>query len=383
MSLERKPILMVTAEASSYPYAQDLISKFHKLYPNQNFVGIFPKEFKSERLDIWSDARELSVMGGVEVLKKIFTIRKAFKKILNKIDQGDYKKAILLDYSGFNLRLARELKKRNIKVIYYISPKIWAWNEKRIKKIKQYVDHMCVVHPFEVSFYQDRGYTPVTYVGHPLYKSYQAYLGQFKDAMAVKKSYGILEQEKVLGLMPGSRKSEIEKLLPELLKTAQSLIREKPSLKPIVLCSSLESVKLCQKIMREEDIEFQWVCAHPWEMISLCDMLIVASGTATLQVGLMKKPMLIVYKMNAISAFLAQRFVKIKNFGLVNIILQKTVAPEFFQSRVEVSKLVQEAQRQFFNEEIRRAQIVEYEKLPQLFDDKCPSAEVIKLVESY
>lgn len=324
-------LLVVAAEESSCKYAIKVIDYLKKIKPELNFWGIGNQEMENLGFSRLAKSEDLAVMGLFEVLKNQKKIRTAFADILKQSEILKPKVALLLDYGGFNLRLARVLHSKGIKVVYYIPPKVWVWKKNRVFKIKKYVDKVLVVHPFEVDFYKNYG-VEATYVGHPLLEEFYNYKSNSTSLIPFKNKLG-LDRSINLGLMPGSRNSEIERLLNLFLDTAALVYEKKPNINVSVLVApgyEIEDFKT--RLNKNYNFPIHFVKEDSWKMIDLCDYLITASGTATLQVGLLKKPQIVVYRMNPLSAFLAKIVVTgIKYFGLVNLILNEPICPEYFQ----------------------------------------------------
>ncbi len=329
-------LLIVAAEESSCKYALKVMSYLKTLNNKINFWGVGNKEMQDHGFLRTGNSEDLAVMGLFEILKNQKKIRSAYTGILNQCDIKKTKVALLLDYGGFNLRLAKSLKLKGIKVIYYIPPKIWVWKKNRVYKIKKYVDEVLVVHPFEVDFYKKYD-VKAQYVGHPLLEEFNNYKSKYSSLEPFKKKLG-LDGSLNLGLMPGSRNSEVERLLNLTLDTAEKVLKLKSNINISVLVApGFEIDDFKNRLNKKYEFPIHFVKEDSWKMIDLCDYMITASGTATLQVGLLKKPQIVVYKMNPVSAILAKIIVTgIKYFGLVNLILDRQICPEYFQGAAKV-----------------------------------------------
>jgi len=337
-------VLIIAAEASSNLYAQRLLEHWERAGRKVHAFGVGNREMEKLGFECLGRSEEMAVMGVQEVVKHLPLIRRVFYSILSEVDSRKPRLAILMDYPGFNLRLAKELKKRGVKVIYYISPQVWAWKTGRVKLIREVVDHMLVLFPFEEKFYREHG-VKADFVGHPL-------LDELPPAMSAQErssrrsKFGIAESDIVLGLMPGSRRSEIAHHLKTQLATAAILCRENPRVKVVLMVApTLEREPLAAEIAGFP-FPIQIIKESPLDMIDLADVILVASGTATLMVGLMKKPMVIMYRMNPITAWLARRLVtKTKFFGLANIVLDRQAVPELFQQDANPGRLASELRK--------------------------------------
>jgi lipid-A-disaccharide synthase len=270
------------------------------------------------------DAAALSVVGITEVVAKLPAILNGLKTVKRNLKKLKPDLLILIDFPDFNLKLAAAAKKLGIRVLYYISPQIWAWRPGRMKQIVRLVDHMAVILPFEEKFYKNYQ-VPVTFIGHPLLDQP---LSAFDEA--IQKNNG---RPPVIGLLPGSRESEIVRHVPVMLETAAILRARFPGLR--FLISRAPSVRreqlelLVRKNLPDIDLE---IFSNPVEeMFQHCRMLIAASGTVTLQAAIFGMPMVIMYKVSTLSYLLGRALVRVKNIGLVNLIAEKEIVPELIQ----------------------------------------------------
>lgn len=323
-------ILIVAAEASSCMYAELFIDEWCKKNPNFNFFGVGNKKLESMGMDCQGFAEEMAVVGLQEVIKHWPVIKGAADSILSECEKRKPRFALLLDYPGFNLRLAKKLHEMKIPVVYYISPQLWAWKKGRVKQVKKYIDDMMVVFPFEVEFYKEYR-IPAHFVGHPLVEVVENELESF----APKKG-----NDKVLGLMPGSRKSEIANNLKIQLEAAALVKKQKPEVEiKLLLAPTLQKEDLFS-IVEQSGIAVEFLQGKPTQMIHQCDWILSASGTATLQVALCEKPMVVMYRMNPITAFLAKLLVRsVDSFCIVNLVAGRKVVPELFQEQASPQNL--------------------------------------------
>ncbi len=338
---DSRKILIVAAEASSCLYAQRLLQYWKKHNISVEAFGIGNRAMIDEGFDCLAKAEDLAVVGVQEVLAHWPVIKKAFYDLLDAARERRPQVVLLLDYPDFNLRLAKKLKAIGIPVVYYISPQVWAWRTGRVKIIQKYVDKMLVVFPFETDFYSRYG-VQVEFVGHPLLDELNP---KHFDPIARevhRAKYAIATDDVVLALMPGSRRSEIKHHLVTQLQAAQQLLTIHPKLKVALFVAPNFSQEMAQEWLADLKVPLMLIKDEPFSMIDLADIVLCASGTATLMVGLLEKPMVIMYKMNRFSAFLAKRFVKhTSHFGLINLVLDERVVPELFQEEAEPSKLVE------------------------------------------
>ncbi len=336
--LAKKEVLIIAAEASSALYAERLLQFWRQNSPAGGLphcfgVGNFAME--SLGFEIIGRSEEMAVVGLQEVLAHWSLIKNTYKKLLSEAKKRKPQFALLLDYPEFNLRMAKDLKALGIKVIYYISPQIWAWRTGRVHQIQKVVDRMLVILPFEKDFYQKYN-VPVDFVGHPLLDEIDAKLFDRSFINFKRERFGLKKDDLVLGLMPGSRTSEIKHHLRAQLEASKILFHKFPFLKIVLLLAPTLDRKLVMRDLANFDLPIQIIKDQPMEMIAITDMILCASGTATLMVGLLHKPMVIMYKMNALTAFIAKRLVnKTPFFGMANLILAERVVPELFQEEAE------------------------------------------------
>jgi lipid-A-disaccharide synthase len=375
-------VLIVAAEASSSLYAQRLMQSWKKHGRDVEAFGIGSRSMETEGFECLGRSEEMAVVGLQEVLKHLPHIKKVFYSLLEQAEKRKPKFALLLDYPDFNLRLAKELKKRGVKVVYYISPQVWAWRTGRVKQIRKTVDHMLVLFPFEEGFYREHG-VKVDFVGHPALDELPAPLSA-TELKVRRNKFGLGDDEIVLGLMPGSRNSEIEHHLKSQLETAHLLVKKNPKVRPLLMVApTLEREKLARAI---GDVEFpiQIVKENPNDMIALADVVLVASGTATLMVGLMEKPMVIMYRMNAITAWLAKRLVtKTKYFGMVNLVMNRKIVPELFQEEASPEGMAREVSRLVENPSERTRMIDDLKQVKDRLGSKGATERVRYLLEAY
>lgn len=332
-------ILIVAAEASSTLYAQRLLEHWKERGVDVRAFGIGSRAMEELGFEIVGRSEELAVVGLQEVIAHWSVIKGAFHGILAKAAERKPKVALLLDYPDFNLRLAKKLKAMGIQVVYYISPQVWAWRQSRVHLIKKIVDRMLVLFPFEVDFYQ-RFDVPVEFVGHPLLDELGPELFNAQNRAIERGRYGITDQDVVLALMPGSRHSELKHHLQVQIEAAALLRREKPDLKVALLVAPTFSLNEVRAKLPATDLPLILIQDEPFKMIGLADVVLCASGTATLMVGLMEKPMVVMYRMNPMTAWVAKRFVRATaHFGLINLVLNERVVPELFQEQARADGL--------------------------------------------
>lgn len=331
----RKKILIVAGEASGDLHAAKLVEAIKKIYPETSFFGLGGRNLKQQGAELSGDLTKFAVVGFWEVLKKLPKFKKIFRDILKVSDRQKPDLAILVDYPGFNLRLACELHKRNIPVVYYISPQIWAWDQKRIYLIKKVVKRMIVFFNFEEELYKKHG-VPVSFVGNPLLDTVKTTIPREELLRKAELKTGLL----TISLLPGSREKEVKILLPIMLECAkiingyllgrvQFLILRSPSVKEEIFSKALKCYNLPIKI----------ISGLTYDGVAASDFSLVCSGTATLETAILATPMVILYKVNFLTWLFIRMMIKIPNIGLVNVVKGRKIAEEFIQFDAEPEKI--------------------------------------------
>ena len=369
-----KSVFLVAGEESANQYALRLIQEGKK--SNIKYSGIGYPSLKEHGFDLVYDAKNFSVMGLLEILEKYGTIKKAFKNSLNYIKGHKPDVVLLIDFGEFNLKLAKAIKKWNPsqKIYYFISPKLWAWRESRVKHIKRWIDKMFVIHPFEVDFYKRHNYN-AEFVGHPLKQELKAKQFNTEFRASRKKELGFNLESPSLVLLFGSRESEISRLLSPFLNIAEDLIKDHPRLNLFTVIPPSFSLEECkQRILSlKKNMPIKFLQAtDSMDVMSLADVALVASGTATLQLGLLEKPMAIGYRFNPVTAFLLKRLLTTPHVGLVNILSGKEVSKEFLQENLKIEPVKSYLEDLLFNKESFIKQKSELQGLKNSLGDKNP-----------
>jgi lipid-A-disaccharide synthase len=352
-----KRIMIVAGEASGDLHGGNLVRAMHQIDPSLRFYGTGGKKLKEAGVDLLANSADMAVVGLTEVFSKLGTIRKVMTTLKASIKKDKPDLLILIDYPDFNLSLAATAKKNGVKVFYYISPQVWAWRKGRIAVIKKNVDKMAVILPFEVPFYREAG-VDATFVGHPLLDEVK---NNFSKEEALK-HFGLQTDMTTVGLLPGSRQSEIVRLLPEMLKAAEIIEKEMPPVQFVLPLADIQDRDVVSNIIGQFPVKVTVIHNAVYDVLQCADMVIVASGTATLETALMETPMVIVYRVSAPSYYIGKMVINVHHIGLVNIIAGKTVVPELIQDDVTGERIAAEVINILANrtrmEEIR-AELVE------------------------
>ena len=355
---KNKTIMIVAGEASGDMHGANLVREMLKIDPALNFYGIGGNKLREEGVTLLANASDMAVVGLTEVASKLINILKIMGMMKRSLDERRPDLVILIDYPDFNIPLAKAAKKRGIKVFYYISPQVWAWRKGRIGQIKKTVNKMAVILPFEVDTYGQEGFT-VNYVGHPLLDMVK--LNYSKEES--RKKLGLAENKITIGILPGSRLSEVGNLMTELLRAAEILMQRIPDIQFVLpLADTLEETTITEFISRF-NVKVKIISGHAYDVISCADLALVASGTATLETALLGVPMVIVYKISLLSYVIGRLFVHVKKIGLVNIIAGKTIVPELIQGDACGKRIAEEALSILKNGERKQEMIKELEAI--------------------
>ncbi|HET9210860.1 MAG TPA: lipid-A-disaccharide synthase [Thermoanaerobaculia bacterium] len=336
MRTTSRELLVVAGEASGDLHGARLISELRRRVPDLKPFGLGGDEMREAGLEPVAHSSEISVVGLTEVLKILPRAREIFADLLREVDRRRPGVAVLIDFPDFNLRLAKELKGRGVEVLYYISPQVWAWRRRRVKTISRLVDRMLVLFPFEVDFYRGHD-VDVVHVGHPLVDEVPV-LPQAWDRD------GNGEGPFRVALLPGSRASEVEALLPTLLEAVKRLSAELPVEARIIRAPTIPSEMVDEAVelagTQVEIIEEDRFAAVADSHLALC-----ASGTATLEVGLLGTPMIMVYRLARWTYAFARLVIRLPNVSLVNLVLGRRVVPELIQGEANPERIASEAAR--------------------------------------
>ena len=335
-----KKVLIAAGEASGDLHASCLVKAMRELEPDLHFYGMGGEKLREAGAQVIFDISKLSVMGITEVIRHLGHLYGVFKWLENSLKNDRPDLVILIDYPDFNLRLAKVAKGQNIPVLYYISPQIWAWRTSRIKQIGKLVSKMIVVFPFELPLYEREG-IDVSFVGHPLL-----------DIVKVKRSkeesikrFGLDGHKITIGLLPGSRLSEVKRILPPMIGAAQKLSEQFKNLQFILpIAPGLQKEEII-KLTESTNLTITVVDNCIYEAIDSSYLVMVASGTATLETALLSTPMVIIYKMAPLSYLVGRKLVKVDYIGMANIIAGRKIVPELIQSEATAERIASEVAR--------------------------------------
>ncbi|MGQ9647499.1 MAG: lipid-A-disaccharide synthase [Thermodesulfobacteriota bacterium] len=347
-----RKILMVAGEASGDLHGAHLVEAVRQINPEVQFFGIGGDNLARTGMKLLYHCRALSVVGLTEVAFKIFPILKALREVKQSLDRERPSLVILIDFPDFNLRLAKTVCQKGIPVLYYISPQVWAWRQGRVKLISERVKKMIVFFPFEVRLYQAAG-VDVEWIGHPL-------VDIVKPALAKEEAFQKFDldpQKRTIGLLPGSRIHEVKRLLPPLLETADLLKQEISDLQFVIPLAPGLGEENLSPWMRARGIPVKLIGGSTYDVMNISELLILASGTATLEAALLGKPMIIIYKVSFFSYWVGKAMIRVKHIGLVNLVAGKTIAPELIQKEVNPQRMAAEALRILKDSSLRQKMV--------------------------
>ena len=331
---------MVAGEVSGDIHGAHLVEAIHRIDPKIQLLGMGGEGLERAGMKLLFHSQDLAVVGITEVFLKLRIILRAFRILKQSLDQEKPDLVILIDFPDFNLRLAKSVYRKKIPILYYISPQIWAWRPKRVQLIAQWVKKMIVFFPFEVPLYEAAG-VEVEWVGHPLLDIVKPTLSK-EEAL---QRFGLDPQRRTVGLLPGSRIQEVERLLPSLLASAHFLHREVPDLQFVIpLAPGIPRTTL-SSLMRNISIPVKVAEGWPYDAMNLSELLITASGTATLEGAILGKPMIIIYKVSWPSYWVGKAMIRVDHIGLVNLVARERIAPELIQKDVNPQRISEEALR--------------------------------------
>lgn len=350
-----KRIMISAGEASGDMHAANIIKALHAQDSTIEVYGMGGENLRQAGVELLVDCTDIAVMGIVEVLLKYRSITQALNILKKSLRQNPPDLLVVVDYQEFNNKLADAAKALGIKVLFYIGPQVWAWRQHRVHQIGKRVDMMAVILPFEEKFYRDAN-VPVRFVGNPLADEVKPN----KSKSACMLEYGLDENSPIIGLLPGSRRSEIKRILPIQLASAELLHKQKPNLQFVIpIASTLSAEEFIADLQSYEHLNVRLVKDLSYNVMQCCDAIIAASGTATLEIALMGIPNCITYKIAHLSYAILKRMVKIEHIGLVNIVAEKGIVKEFVQYEARPELISDEILQILDSEEYRENMIRE------------------------
>lgn len=348
-----KRIMIVAGEASGDLHGSNLVRSALSLDPDLKFYGLGGENLRNAGIDLLFDLEHQGLFGFLEIVSSLRSTIGIYRSLKASLTRDRPSAVVLIDYPDFNLRLAKSAKRLGIPVFYYISPQLWAWRQGRVKKVDRYVDRMAVVFPFEPDFYQRYG-VEVSFVGHPLLDV----MDPPRPKEEVKTELGFDPSQPLLGLLPGSRMSEIKAHLPLMLESARRLNAGRPNgvALAVAQADSLGSGELTPFLeLGPKDVKL--IAGRTHDLQNAADVILTASGTATLETALMLTPMVVIYRLKLLSYQIFRRMVKIEHVAMANLIAGEEVVPELLQNDAHPDNIVTELNRILDSPEDRRRMV--------------------------
>jgi lipid-A-disaccharide synthase len=331
--------MLVVGEASGDLHGAHLVDSLHRRIRGLEVFGVGGERLKNEKFRVIFDAARLAAMGLSELKGNIANLWEGYRLLHKALKEERPDLLVLVDFPEFNLRLARAAKRLGVPVLYYISPQIWAWRRGRVRKIARRVDRMAVAFPFEVPIYERAG-VRVKFVGHPLLDVVRP----TEDREKTLERYGLDPRRKTIALLPGSRKVEVFYHVAPMLDAVRRLREETDVQFILVRASTVRREEIVEQLAKAA-VDVTIADGDTYNVLNACDLAWVASGTATLEAALLKKPMIIVYRVAWLTYTLARLLVRVKHIGMVNIMAGKYVVPELIQNEFTGQRVVDETRR--------------------------------------
>jgi lipid-A-disaccharide synthase len=329
-------IFISCGEPSGDLYGAELVNRLRPRVPGLEVFGLGGDRLQDEDVRLVAHVRDLAVVGLLEVVAHLRRLRSIFRRVLAEVDRERPDLAVLVDYPDFNLRLARALHKRGVRVVYYVSPQLWAWRGGRIRTVRATVARMLVIFPFEEALYRKAG-VPVSFVGHPLLDSVRA----APDPDAFLAGLGLDPRRPVVAILPGSRPQEVLHNLPPLVGGIDQIGKARPDVQFVLAAAPSLPSALFAAHLRDRPIRVLSDQTHG--IVGSATVALVASGTATVETALLGTPMVVVYRVAPLTYFLGRPFVRVRHFAMVNLIAEKEVVPELIQGDFTAERVAREA----------------------------------------
>ncbi len=384
-------VMIIAGESSGELYGSLLAKELKRQWPDLHMLGIGGSRMSEAGVELV--ARTSDAFGLMEAVSSLRRVRAAFRSAVSALKTYKPRVLVLIDYPDFNFRVGKIAKSLGIKILYYVSPQVWAWRKGRVKKIAGFVDRMAVILPFEEELYRAAG-VPCEFVGHPileeigdvLEKAGNKRLTDAELRTSFKAALGLDPNKPVLSLLPGSRPSELTRHMPLMVEVVRA-VKSDPELQ------SLKDYQFCMPLAPNTDemkygrflevLKQEGVVINKGESVrtlASSDMAVVASGTATLQTALLEVPMVVIYKLSALSYHLGKRILDVKYISLVNILSDREVVKELIQDRANPREIMGELRRIAFDPSYRDNMIFHYKKMKEPFSGKSTSKRVAEMV---
>ncbi len=369
-----KNLLVIAGEDSGDMHAADVIRALRERLPDIQLWGIGGDRLRAEGVELLHDTREMDVLGIVDVLKQYPFFKKVFCEVLAEADRRSPDAALLVDYPGFNLRLAAELKKRGVKVLYYICPQVWAWNRGRIPKMARIIDRLMVIFPFEVDVFRETE-LKVDFVGHPM-------VDELRELRAADPEPLPWNGKTKIALLPGSRSQEIRYILPPLLETAALLERSRPDCSFLIPATArrAEQVEAVLQQAARAPRNIALTVGRARDVLKQADAAFVASGTATLEAALLQCPTVLVYRGGLLNYLFVRALIRVPWLGIANIVAGREIMPEYLQRDMAPLKLAAAMDPLINDTPLREAMLESFQALETQLGDGRPAGRVAEII---
>lgn len=363
-SAKTHTVLFSAGESSGDRHAAHMFEDMRKLQPAVRGLGMGGRAMRAAGIDIRFDSSGIGVIGLVEILKHYGEIRRALTVMKALIETEKPDLLVCVDYKEFNLKLAQFAKRHGVKVLFYVSPQVWAWRPGRVKTYGKAIDMMAVIFPFETPYYEAEN-VPVRYVGHPSVDKVHPQRTLAEDQTL----FGLADGRPVVGLMPGSRANEIKRMLPVMLAAVQQLAARYPDCQFLLPQADSVDDDVLAAYLSACAVPIQVVKQQTYDVIQCCDAIMTTSGTASLEIALLGVPMVIAYRLSPLTYWLGKQLVKIPFIGLPNIVAGKRIATELIQHDANADNLAREIERLLFDREARETAMLELQRVKTLMGE--------------
>ncbi len=369
-------VLIIAGEASGDLHGASLIRELKKIDSSLKIFGVGGNKMLAEGMELIYHIDKMAFLGFVEVVKHLPFIKKVQRDLIDEVKKRNVKEVILIDYPGFNLSIAKKLKSLDLKLIYYITPQVWAWGKGRVKNIKELFNKVLVVFPFEEKFFKSKNVN-AEFVGHPLIQEINSYNYLNRDQLNNK--FGLDPAKEILLILSGSRKQEVKTIFPEAIKAASRLVDEF-DMQIVVACSSNLDEKVFYELTDQKN--FKVIKDYTYDLLKHSKFGIIKSGTSTLEAGLMELPFVIVYKTSWLTYLIGKSLVKIKNIGMANIVLHEQVVPELIQNQANEKNIYSTAKNILSDDGLLNRMKLKLSRIKKVLGEKNAPKNAAKIIYS-
>lgn len=374
--MNSKNVLIIAGEASGDLHGASLIRELKKIDSSLKIFGVGGNKMLAEGMELIYHIDKMAFLGFVEVVKHLPFIKKVQRDLIDEVKKRNVKEVILIDYPGFNLSIAKKLKSLDLKLIYYITPQVWAWGKGRVKNIKELFNKVLVVFPFEEKFFKSKNVN-AEFVGHPLIQEINSYNYLNRDQLNNK--FELDPAKEILLILSGSREQEVKTIFPEAIKAASRLVDEF-DMQIVVACSSNLDEKVFYELTDQKN--FKVIKDYTYDLLKHSKFGIIKSGTSTLEAGLMELPFVIVYKTSWLTYLIGKSLVKIKNIGMANIVLDEQVVPELIQNQANEKNIYSTARNILSDDGLLNRMKLRLSRIKKVLGEKNAPENAAKIIYS-